>query len=109
MGLSAGYRCFYIELGKFSSYFSLDYQLSYYKLYDPYNYFPKKAKNHIQELVMSLGSQYQPLPRWNLNLSFGFGAYREKFHTIEDNKATDDFYGFTVNARLGLQFNLFKK
>src|SRR5690554_6283283 len=54
LGLSAGYRCFYIESGKFSSYFPLDYQLSYYKLYDPYNYFPKKAKNHIQELVMSL-------------------------------------------------------
>lgn len=108
LGLAAGYRIFYLQTSRFSSFFALDYQLSFYKLYDPYDHIEDSKKNNIQELTIGIGSQYS-MQRFHSSLTFGFGAFREKFHTIEDDKANDDFYGYTIHAKLSLQYDLFKK
>ena len=105
-GVGAGLRQYYLSSASLASFVSLDYKLSFFRLYDPYNKFSTSTRNVIQELVLSLGAEYRFLSRMAVNLSFGYGIYRESYHTIRDPDDTSNFFGMMVAAKLGLKYQL---
>lgn len=83
-GLATAYSYFLFFNSRWTSIVKVDYELSLYKAYDPYNLSSSNKYNKVHEMYGILEIDYRFLPdgKLNIHLEMGAGAYLEYFRDL---------------------------
>lgn len=106
-GYNAGYRFLVFEKARWSSLVDADYQVVYYKPYNPLGY-PVDKNNCIREFQFALTLGYRLHPDLSLRVNLGTGLYAERFYDVTEGRKNMQ-YGMTQLARISACYQLFRR
>jgi hypothetical protein len=100
-GFNAGIRHHFSENGLITSFFTLDYQSTYFR---PYNWKSDRLRwNNLHELNFGYGISIRILRKFLLSNSIGLGRYLEVFHLPQSTMYYKGYCGL-IKAHLLYEF-----